>query len=127
MTFLLTMHARLLFTILLFFGALSVWGLFNYLRGQGVSGGYRGALVIGELLMLAQFIIGVLLLLNGRQPPRLSVHILYGVVAIIMLPGTFSYTRGRDARHEQLIYTLVCLFLCGIALRALETGRVPGT
>lgn len=126
MTFLLTMHARLVFTILLFFGALSLWGLFNYLRGQGVSGAYRGALAIGELLMLAQFIIGVLLLFNSRQPPRLGVHILYGVVAIILLPGTFSYTRGRDSRYEQLIYALVCMFLCGIALRALETGRVPG-
>jgi hypothetical protein len=127
MTFLLTLHARLLFTILLFFGALTLWGVVGYLRGQPISGGYRGALAIGELLMLAQFIIGVLLLIGGRQPAREAVHILYGLVAIIMLPGTFAYTRGRDSRWEQLIYAAVCLFLCGIALRALETGKVPGT
>jgi hypothetical protein len=127
MTFLLTMHARLLFTILLFFGALAIWGLVSFMRGQAISGGYRGALAIGELLLVAQFLIGVALLIGGRHPPREGIHILYGVVTIITLPGTFAYTRGRDARYEQLIYAVVCLFLCGIALRALETGRVPGT
>jgi phosphatidylglycerophosphate synthase len=121
------LHARLLITILLFFGALTVWGFFNYLRGQGVSGSYLGALAIGELLMLSEFIVGVILLLSGRQPYRPSIHILYGVVAIITLPGTFAYIRGRDSRWEQLIYVTVCLFLCGIALRALTTGRAPGT
>ena len=126
MTFLLVIHARLLYTILLFFGALAIWGFVSYLRGQAISGSYRGALAIGELLMLAEFIIGLSLLIIGRQPAREAIHILYGVVAIIMLPGTFSYTRGRDSRWEQLIYAIVCLFLCGIALRALETGRVPG-
>ncbi|HEU5101062.1 MAG TPA: hypothetical protein VFU22_18685 [Roseiflexaceae bacterium] len=119
------LHARLLVTILLFFGALTIWGLVGYLRGQGMSGGYKGALAIGELLMLSEFIIGVLLLLSGAQPSRLGIHILYGIVAIITLPGTFAYTRGRDDRWEQLIYAVVCLFLCGIALRALGTGRVP--
>ena len=126
MNWLLFMHARLLVTILLFFGALTLWGIFGYLRGRAISGSYRGALAIGELLMVAEFIIGLSLLIIGRQPAREAIHILYGVVAIITLPGTFSYTRGRDSRWEQLTYAIVCLFLCGIALRALETGRVPG-
>jgi hypothetical protein len=121
------LHARLMITILLFFGALALWGFFSYLRGQGISGSYKGALAIGELLMVSEFIIGVVLLISGQQPFRLSIHILYGVVAIITLPGTFAYTRGRDDRWEQLIYVVVCLFLCGIALRAATTGRVPGT
>jgi hypothetical protein len=119
------LHARLLVTILLFFGILSIWGFFSYLRGQSISGSYKGALAIGELLMLAEFVIGVLLLFSGAQPYRFSIHILYGIVAIIGLPGAFAYTRGRDDRWELLIYVAVCLFLCGIALRALSTGRVP--
>jgi hypothetical protein len=116
------LHARLLVTILLFFGALSIWGFASYLRGQSISGSYKGALAIGELLMLAEFAIGVLLLFGGAQPARLSIHILYGIVAIIALPGAFAYTRGRDDRWELLIYVTVCLFLCGIALRALGTA-----
>lgn len=118
------LHARLLTTILLFFGALAIWGFVNYLRGQGVGGAYKGALAIGELLMLAQFVLGVILFLGGDRPYRPGIHILYGMVAIICVPGAFSYTRGRDGRWEQLIYVTVCLFLMGIALRALTTGRV---
>jgi hypothetical protein len=119
------LHARLVVTILLFFGALSIWGFVSYLRGKSISGSYKGALAIGELLMLVQFVLGVLLLLSGAQPYRYSIHILYGVVAIIGLPGAFAYTRGRDDRWELLIYVVVCLFLCGIALRSLTTGRMP--
>ena len=127
MTWLLAIHARLLFTILLFFGALALWGFVNYLRRQSVSGSYLGALAIGELLMLAQALIGVALWIAGREAYRQAIHVLYGIVAVIMLPGTFAYVRGLYSRWEQLIYAAVCLFLCGIALRALETGRVPGT
>jgi hypothetical protein len=119
------LHSRLVVTILLFFGALAIWGFVSYLRGQSISGSYKGALAIGELLMLAEFAIGVLLLFGGAQPARLSIHLLYGIVAIIGLPGAFAYTRGRDDRWELLIYVTVCLFLCGIALRAMMTGRLP--
>ena len=119
------LHARLLVTILLFFGVLTIWGMVSYMRGHSISGGYNGALAIGELLLLAEFVIGVLLLIGGSQPYRPSIHILYGIVAIITLPGTFAYTRGRDDRWEQLIYVVACLFLCGVALRAVSTGRLP--
>jgi hypothetical protein len=126
MSTLILLHARLVTTILLFFGALAIWGFVGYLRGEGITGSYRGALVIGELLMLAQFILGVILVIGGLQAARQAIHILYGVVAIIVLPGTFAYTRGRDGRWERLIYVTVCLFLCGIALRAVTTGQAPG-
>src|SRR5690606_34883328 len=127
MSWLLMMHARLLFTILLFFGAMTLWGLFNYLRGQSVSDHYFGALVSRELLMLAQSLIGVALWIGGFMAPRHSIHVLYGLIAVLTLPGTYTYMRGRDGRTEQLVYALVCLFLCGAALRSLETGRLPGT
>lgn len=116
-------HAGLLNTILLFFGALVAWGLLNFMRRQPVTGSYRGTLIIGELLMIAQFCIGVIMLLGGFQPARLALHILYGFVAILALPGTAVFVRDRDPRWANLMYALICLFLCGIALRALETGR----
>lgn len=116
-------HARLLITILLFFGALSIWGFANYLRGSDVTGAYKGALAIGELLVIAEFLVGLAIFIGGARPYRPSIHILYGIVAVITVPGAFAYTRGRDGRWEQLIYVTVCLFLCGIVLRGLTTGR----
>ena len=120
---LLFIHAALLRTILLFFGALAAWGVLNFVRREPISGGYRGTLIIGELLMLTQFIIGLLMMLGGLQPARPAIHILYGIVAIVALPSTAAFVRGHDRRWANLMYALVCLFLCGIALRALETGR----
>lgn len=123
MSALVFIHAGLLRTILLFFGALTAWGVVNFVRREPITGSYRGTLIIGELLMVAQFVIGVLMLLGGLQPARPAIHILYGFVAILALPGTAVFARGRDPRWINLIYALMCLFLCGIALRALETGR----
>lgn len=123
MSALVFIHASLLRTILLFFGALTAWGVVNFVRRQPLTGSYRGALIIGELLMIAQFMIGVIMLLGGLQPARPALHILYGFVAILALPGTAAFVRGRDPRWTNLMYALICLFLCGIALRALETGR----
>lgn len=123
MNMLLFIHAALLRTILLFFGVLMLWGIVNFLRRAPITGSYRGTLIIGELLMIVQFAIGVLMLLGGLQPARPALHILYGFVAILALPGTAAFVRGRDPRWANLMYALICLFLCGIAVRSLETGR----
>ena len=52
-----------------------------------------------------------------RDEPSLRFSFLADIAAVDYHP--------RDPRFE-LIYTLACLFLCGIALRALSTGRLPG-
>ncbi len=123
MNFLLSMHSRLLFTILLVFGVLMLWGIVDYLRGARTRDLYRALLAIGELLVVSEFVIGTLLLLNGRQPARSAMHIVYGVVAVATVPLVYGAVRRRDTRYEQLIYAFMCLFICAIILRALATGR----
>ena len=81
-----------------------------------------GALVIGELLVLAEGLLGVSLFLAGHRPARTGIHILYGVFLVVALPGTFSFTRRRPARAEALIFGLISLFLAGVAVRARVTG-----
>ncbi len=44
------------------------------------------------------------------------------MVAVIALPGYYAFTKGRDDRAAALVYGLICLFLVGIGLRALETA-----
>ncbi len=57
----------------------------------------------------------------GAQPGR-SIHFLYGVVSLLVIPGVYAFTRGRDERRDALIYGAVLLFMVGILLRALQTG-----
>jgi hypothetical protein len=107
---------------MLFMAALGLWGLFAYLRGQSVSGSYAGSLVIGELLVAVQVIAGVLLVALGVRPPT-PTHYLYGITAILVLPFAWSYFRERDQRQALLIYSLLALFIFGLAVRGMMTGR----
>src|SRR5689334_16676956 len=126
MNFLLRMHAGLLFTLLLVFVVLIVWGLINFFRKSGLSRGYASALVIAELLLLSEVIIGILLVIDKAHAYRQTDHIMYGIIAVLTLPMTMVYIRGRNTRWDQLIYVAACIFLSAIVLRVLETGRLPG-
>lgn len=116
-----TIHRSLSTALLLFTGISGAWGLVIYGRGRGVSPSYWGILACLELLALAQGLVGGVMLLAGEQPARL-VHILYGIVSVVTLPGAYAFTRGRDDRQATLTYALICLFLLGVSLRAASTG-----
>jgi hypothetical protein len=115
-------HERLALTVALFMAALGVWGLVAYARGRALSGSYAGALVIGQVLVMVQVLAGVsLLALNVR--PANWVHYLYGITAILVLPFVWSYLRERNQRQALLIYALIALFIFGLAVRGMMTGR----
>lgn len=114
-------HARLSNTIVLFTLIVGLWALFNFARREGLSPGYWGTLVIGELLLVAQGIIGAVMYLQGGRPMR-TIHFLYGILVLLVWPGVFAYTEGQKSRREALIYGLASLFLFGLALRAIGTA-----
>lgn len=122
-TFLL-FHDRLSLTVMMFMLALGLWGLFAYVRGQAMSGSYAGALVIGEILVTVQVVAGLALLTYGARPPS-PTHYLYGITGILVLPFAWTYMKDRDQRQALLIYALIALFIFGLAIRGMTTGR-PG-
>ena len=71
--------------------------------------------------MSVQVLAGVLLvILNSRPTPT---HYLYGITAILVLPFAWSYLRDKDQRRALLIYSLIALFMFGLAVRGMITGR----
>lgn len=120
-------HASLANTILFYFIALAVWGSWRFLRKEGVSSSYWGGLAIAEILLALQFLLGGYLWISGFRPAR-TVHLLYGVVALLAIPGMYMYTKGRTDRPEMLMYAVVTLITVGLILRATFTGQValPG-
>ncbi len=114
-------HDRLATTMLLFFLAAGVWGLFEYVRGGTLSGNIAGALMLGQALAMLQGGLGMVLFLFGNRPNDL-VHLLYGFTAVLLLPFVWSYVRNRAPRQGLLIYSLVALFIVGLAIRGMTTG-----
>lgn len=117
MAILITLHLGLANTATLFTLALSVWGFYRFFSGQGVDGSYLGAVVIGEGLIIVQALIGLLLFSNGLPLARTSLHILYGICAVISFPGLYAYTQGLQSRREMLLWALITFFVFGLTIR----------
>jgi hypothetical protein len=116
------LHDRLSTTVMLYMAAVGLWGLVDYVRGHAVSGSIGGALLIGEMLVLVQVAAGVVLVAGSLRPPA-STHYLYGITAVLVLPFAWSYFRNRDQRQALLLYSLLALFIFGLAVRGAMTGR----
>jgi heme A synthase len=115
------LHARLANAVVVFMLIAGVWGLWSYFRRQPVSASYLGTLVIGELLIAAQVLAGILLYLQGARAVGI-IHYLYGFLALIALPAAFAYVRGAEGRRESMVYGLVSLFIFGLAIRGIITA-----
>lgn len=122
MATLLLIHDRLSTTVVLFMAAVGIWGLLSFARGQVLSGSISGALAIGQGLVVIQEVFGVLLVVEGARPPT-SVHYLYGITAVIIIPFVWSYLKDRHPRQALLFYSLTALFIVGLAIRGVATGR----
>ena len=117
------LHASLSNTALLYFLAISLWGFWRFYRRQGVDSSYWGTLVIAEILILAQAGLGFYMWTIGLRPAR-SIHLLYGIMVAMMIPGAYVYTRGRDARRDILVYGTATIIAVGLIIRATFTGVV---
>jgi mannitol-specific phosphotransferase system IIBC component len=118
---LLLLHGGLFRAGLLITVVIGVWGLVMYFRRLAPTGGFRSTLVLTEALFVVQGLLGVLLFLSGRRPHD-SLHWLYGVLLVILLPIAMTYTSGRDQRSQSLVYGIAGLFMAGLAIRALTTS-----
>ena len=114
------MHATLAQTTMYFFFVIGVWGLIEYARGGELGGNRGGAFVIGQVLVLVQVLLGIVILAGGYTVQ--SVHFLYGISAVISLPFAWSYMRSRNPRQGLMVYSLVALFIAGLAIRGIVTG-----
>lgn len=110
------LHERFANTVWLFLLILGLWSLWRSIRGQGVSGSFLGALVIGQAMLLIQGALGALLWLSGHGSNIAdpAIHILYGAFSLVFLPFVFLYwLRGDDTNRAQWVLTFAVLFQFG--------------
>ena len=114
-------HERLATSLLLFMVAVGLWGLASFVRGGTLSGSLAATFLIGQVLIAVQVLAGVVLVLAGHRPVD-TTHYLYGATALVVLPFAWSYLRERHPRHGLLMYSLLALFVAGLAVRGMTTG-----
>jgi heme A synthase len=118
-------HNRLSITAGLFFLVLALWGFWRFFRKQGIDSSYFGALMIGEILVVLQALVGIIMWLQGARPARGAVHLIYGLLIPAVIPLVYNYTKGGSTRRESLVYGAAIIFGVGLILRAITTGLDP--
>ncbi len=121
MEFVHLMHDRLATTVMIYFLAVGLWGMYEFIRGASLGGNISGALVIGQVLIVVEVLFGVAMWVEGLRPADGN-HVLYGISAVVVMPFVWSYMRERAPRQALLIYSLIALFIFGLAIRGMTTA-----
>lgn len=118
-----TLHDRLAMTCLFYTFAMGLWAVWLIIRNRGVDGAYLGAIVIGEMLLVTQALLGLWLYLDAGIPLTRGLHMLYGILAVLMWPFIYTFTRAGDGgRRESILFAATAFFLWLMLARAVETA-----
>jgi len=116
----LSLHAQLATTLILYLAALGVWGIVLGIGGSGPTPSYRGALVIAGVAIVAQGVLGAGAWVSiGPSDP---IHVLYGLALLVTLPLVATIVREGSPRRTALSLGLASLFAAGLAIRGMTTG-----
>src|SRR5258707_15631225 len=107
------------------FGSLlGIRGSYQYIRRKAVSPGFRSSYLLLSGLTAVQSLLGVLPLLTGSRLHS-WLHIVYGIFAVVFLPGLYFYSasgRQSSKAREAVLLAAACLVL----LVALRRGWITG-
>jgi heme A synthase len=121
--FLLFVHTRLALAAILFAIVLGAWGTFQYVRHKALSGGFRSAYLMLCGLAAVQGLVGILQLLAGSKLHN-PLHVVYGIFAVLFLPGLYFYSAsGRASKARDAAFMTAS---CWIVLVAFGRGWITG-
>jgi heme A synthase len=101
--------------------ALGMWGTYRYFRNQPLDGGFRASYLIMAGLTALQGLLGLATFLLGARPTEL-LHIVYGIFAVIFLPGAYLYAQGGSPRREAVILAGAAWVVSIAYFRGIATG-----
>ena len=100
---------------------LGIWGTYKYFRSGELSGGFRSSFLIMAALTALQGLLGLATFLMGTRPTEL-LHVVYGIFALIFLPGAYLYAQGGSKRREAVILAGAAWIVSIAYLRGIATG-----
>lgn len=108
--------------LLIFAVVLGVWGTYQYFRHSAVSGGFRSSYLIMAGLTAIQGLFGLAAFALGGRPEGQLLHLVYGVFAVVFLPGAYLYAHGGNPRREALILAGAAWIVSVAYFRGIATG-----
>ena len=110
-------------TVLLIYAVLiGLWGTYYYFRNEPVSGAFRSSYLIMAALIPIQGLLGIAALFFSGRPREGILHMVYGVFAVIFVPGMYLYSRGGSVRRETLILAGAGWIVAIAFFRGIATG-----
>jgi hypothetical protein len=97
-----SLHGLAARALLIYSLVLGVWGTYVYFRNHGVSGGYRASFLVMAGFSVIQGLIGLGAFALGGRPTEL-LHVVYGIFAVIFLPGAYLFAHGGSRRREAVV------------------------
>jgi CDP-diglyceride synthetase len=117
------LHARLAVAAILFALVLGAWGSYQYVRYKAVSGGFRSSYLLLCALVAVEGLLGLVNFLLGTRPHN-PLHVVYGIFAVLFLPGLYFYSvSGRSSKAREAAFLAAA---CWIVLVALGRGWLTG-
>jgi hypothetical protein len=100
---------------------LAIWGTYGYFRHAAISGGFRSSYLFMAGLTAVQGLVGLAAFAFGGRPTEL-LHLVYGVFAVIFLPGAYAYAHGGTPRREAVILAGAAWVVSIAYFRGIATG-----
>src|SRR4051812_16653759 len=100
---LVTIHNILATAVSLFTLGIALLALYHFLKRDGLGSDFWGAVVIGEVVIVAQALVGGIMYVGGVRPGQ-TIHLLYGVVALLAWPATYAFSHDQEERRQSLIW-----------------------
>lgn len=97
------LHARFALAAVLAALLLALWGSYQYIRYKAVSGSFRSAYLLLSALAAVQGLLGLAVLAFGVHLHN-PLHWVYGVFAVVFLPGLYFYSvSGRSTKAREAV------------------------
>ena len=116
------LHGYLATVLLIFAVLLALWGTVTYFRNRRVSGGFRSSYLIMTAVTVLQGLLGLGALVTGGSPREGILHMVYGVFAVLFLPGAYLYSHQGGERRETLVLAGACWIVAIAYFRGTATG-----
>ncbi|MFD8493864.1 hypothetical protein [Amycolatopsis sp. NPDC059657] len=111
-------------TVALCAALVAVWSFVQSARNKAPDRALLGALAIVELLLIAQLVVGIVLLIGGQRPASMATYLAYLIGSLLVLPVGTIWALAERSRSSTAVLGIACLAIPVMVLRLNEVWHV---